>query len=178
MPSRISLVPVGFFGVAAAVLSWQPVNAGVGLANPAAEHCISEGGLFGLVDEDAGKRGVCLLPDGEQVDAWDLYRDAADSSADSAGVQIANPAAAACAGIGGAYQLNSSICRLPDGAEIDAWALLRRAHAASLANPAATACLDAGGAYEIRDSDTGKTGICRLPDGRAIDAWAFFRQTE
>ena len=93
---------------------------------------------------------------------------------------IANPAATYCVASGGTYDLERSLCLLPDGTEIDAWARLRDAHAASasLANPAATYCIEIGGAYEIRDGDGGQVGICRLADGTEADAWILFRDKE
>ena len=154
-----------------------PVQA-AGLSNPAAEHCVTSGGLYGVRETDAGQNGVCVLETGEVVDAWDYFRDHLDDEARAEDTTLANPAAAYCAGRGGTYSLETSLCRLADGSEVDAWALLRDAHRASatLANPAATYCVEAGGAYEIRQTDGGQTGICTLPDGQEIDAWTLFRE--
>ncbi len=46
-----------------------------GLANPASEHCVSQGGEVVIVtDSDGGQQGRCRLPDGTEVDEWELYR--------------------------------------------------------------------------------------------------------
>ena len=161
-----------------AVFWYAPSRAGVTLANPAAEYCIAEGGFFGIREETDGQRGVCILEDGQEVDAWKHFRAHLDSEAAMRKTNIANPAATYCAAIDGTYNLETSTCLLADGSEVDAWALLREAHAAapSLANPAATYCIKIGGAYEIRDGDDGQSGICKLPDGTEIDAWVLFRE--
>lgn len=44
-------------------------DTGTGIANPASEYCESIGGEV-LLDE-----GLCRLPDGTEVDEWELYRD-------------------------------------------------------------------------------------------------------
>ena len=46
----------------------------VGIANPASEYCESVGGEV-LLDE-----GLCRLPDGTEVDEWELYRDRDDQT--------------------------------------------------------------------------------------------------
>ncbi len=108
--------------------------------------------------------------------AVSLFLSAEASMASAAG--LANPAAEHCVAIGGVHDLQTSMCTLPDGSDINAWQLLHQAPTAStsIANPAATYCITVGGAYEIRDGENGKFGICRLPDGTEKEAWAFFRQ--
>lgn len=166
--------------LATAVASFgsAPSHAGVSLTNPAADYCVAEGGFFGVRQENDGQRGVCILRSGEEVDAWAYFRAHLNNEATMSKTNIANPAATYCLAIGGSYNLETSTCLLADGSEVDAWALLRDAHAAapSLANPAATYCVEIGGAYEIRDGDDGQTGICKLPDGVEIDAWVLFRE--
>jgi uncharacterized protein len=44
------------------------------LANPAAVYCVQSGGTYKTVREDAGERGICVLPDGREVDAWQHFR--------------------------------------------------------------------------------------------------------
>ena len=155
-----------------------PVQAAAGLSNPAAEHCVMSGGLYGVREIGAGQYGVCVLETGEVVDAWEYLRDHLNDAAKAEDTGLVNPAAAYCVGRGGTYSIETSQCRLADGSQVDAWALLRDAHRASatLANPAAAYCLEAGGAYNIRQTDSGQTGICSLPDGREIDAWTLFRE--
>ena len=45
-----------------------------GLANPASEYCVEQGGRVEQELTAAGERGVCVLPDGTRVDEWELYR--------------------------------------------------------------------------------------------------------
>ncbi|SEA90849.1 amidohydrolase family protein [Rubrimonas cliftonensis] len=61
----------------AAVLATHaaPLMAQQQLPNPAAQFCIDEGGTYRTVQEAAGERGVCVLPDGREVDAWDYFRE-------------------------------------------------------------------------------------------------------
>lgn len=44
------------------------------IANPAAVFCVESGGRYEMRQEAGGTRGVCILPDGEEVDAWDHFR--------------------------------------------------------------------------------------------------------
>lgn len=46
----------------------------VGLANPASEYCISQGGTLEIVRDAAGDRGMCHLPDGTVIEEWALFR--------------------------------------------------------------------------------------------------------
>jgi putative hemolysin len=45
----------------------------VGMPNPADAYCVSKGGRIEVVDEPAGQRSYCVLPEG-RFDAWALYR--------------------------------------------------------------------------------------------------------
>ena len=150
----------------------------LGLTNPAAEHCVSEGGFYGMRDEDNGKRGLCILANGDEVDAWDFLRAKAEGDRETNQVGLANPAASFCILNQGEYDLKTSICSLPDGKKVNAWEFYREAHAASsrIANPAATYCIEIGGSYEIRDGEGGQFGVCHLPDGTEVDAWALYRE--
>lgn len=44
-----------------------------GLANPASEYCVAQGGTVEIVNEDAGEVGYCNLPDGRRIEEWELY---------------------------------------------------------------------------------------------------------
>lgn len=62
-----------------AAVSLKPSMAtSLGLTNPAAEYCVSEGGFYGMRNDDNGKRGVCILANGDEVDACDFLRDKAE----------------------------------------------------------------------------------------------------
>ena len=45
-----------------------------GLANPASEYCVEQGGEVEIVDEADGQVGYCLLPDGRRIEEWEFYR--------------------------------------------------------------------------------------------------------
>ena len=48
----------------------------VAIANPAAVFCIEQGGTHDIrKDEDGAAYGMCILPDGTEVDAWEYYRE-------------------------------------------------------------------------------------------------------
>jgi putative hemolysin len=42
--------------------------------NPAAAYCEALGYSYEIVEAEDGQRGVCVLPNGERVDAWDFFR--------------------------------------------------------------------------------------------------------
>jgi putative hemolysin len=52
----------------------SPVPAHMYMPDPAAAYCEELGYEYRVVDEPGGQRGVCLLPDGREVDAWDFFR--------------------------------------------------------------------------------------------------------
>jgi putative hemolysin len=49
-------------------------TAPTGLANPASEFCVDQGGTVEIVDEEGGQVGYCNLPDGSRVDEWEYFR--------------------------------------------------------------------------------------------------------
>ncbi|OAT26238.1 hypothetical protein M976_02956 [Buttiauxella ferragutiae ATCC 51602] len=44
------------------------------MPNPASVYCKDKGGELRTVKTDFGERGDCLLPSGERMDQWELYR--------------------------------------------------------------------------------------------------------
>lgn len=47
----------------------------IGMANPASEYCLSQGGRLEIVREASGnERGMCHLPDGTVIEEWALFR--------------------------------------------------------------------------------------------------------
>lgn len=46
----------------------------MGMANPASVYCEEKGGKSIIVKSPQGERGDCLLPGGERIDEWTLYR--------------------------------------------------------------------------------------------------------
>lgn len=63
----------------------QPAPAGsAGIANPASQFCVSQGGTVEIVTDASGDQGFCNLPDGTRVDEWEYFRaNGGDSSSDS-----------------------------------------------------------------------------------------------
>lgn len=51
-----------------------PTDSTAQLANPAATFCIDSGAQYEIRDGDNGQSGVCIFPDGREVDAWDYFR--------------------------------------------------------------------------------------------------------
>lgn len=45
-----------------------------GVANPASEYCIEQGGRVDIVDEAGGQVGYCELPDGRRIEEWEYFR--------------------------------------------------------------------------------------------------------
>ena len=45
------------------------------LANPAATFCLDQDGTYDIRDNADGQVGICVLPDGAEVDAWSYYRE-------------------------------------------------------------------------------------------------------
>ena len=45
-----------------------------GIANPASEYCVAQGGTVEIVDEAGGQVGYCELPDGRRIEEWEYYR--------------------------------------------------------------------------------------------------------
>ena len=46
----------------------------VGMANPASEYCIEQGGKLEIKDEANGQAGYCRLPNGAVVEEWAFFR--------------------------------------------------------------------------------------------------------
>ncbi len=46
-----------------------------GIANPASEHCVEQGGIIEFrEDAQGGQYGVCIFDDGSECGDWALYR--------------------------------------------------------------------------------------------------------
>jgi len=51
-------------------------NEATGLANPASVFCVEQGGRSEIrTAEDGSQSGVCILPDGTEVDEWEYFRE-------------------------------------------------------------------------------------------------------
>ena len=72
------------FAIAAVLgISSAPLSAQQQLPNPAAQFCVDEGGTYRIVQEAAGERGICVLADGREVDAWEYFRERHSSLPDA-----------------------------------------------------------------------------------------------
>jgi uncharacterized protein len=52
----------------------EPTETSPGIANPASEFCVDQGGTVEMVDEAAGQVGYCNLPDGTRIEEWEYFR--------------------------------------------------------------------------------------------------------
>jgi uncharacterized protein len=50
------------------------VTTSAGLANPASEFCVAQGGEVEIVSGADGDVAYCNLPDGTRVEEWDYFR--------------------------------------------------------------------------------------------------------
>jgi len=46
----------------------------VGMANPASVYCGERGGQVEIQKTSAGEVGICVLPSGERIEEWELFR--------------------------------------------------------------------------------------------------------
>jgi len=52
----------------------QPPAAGEGIANPASENCVKQGGSSFIVDGPNGQYGICTFEDNLQCEEWAMMR--------------------------------------------------------------------------------------------------------
>ena len=84
VPRRLGTVSLGAGAIMLALVALAgcskgddqpaPAGSGAGIANPASEYCVAQGGTVEIVTGDAGDQGFCNLPDGTRVDEWEYYR--------------------------------------------------------------------------------------------------------
>lgn len=101
-----------------------------GLANPASENCVAQGGTVSIQERgDGGQYGVCLFEDNLQCEEWAMLR----GDCPVGGIKVTGyvtPAAQYCAITGGTYTVTSEsgaeneqgTCTFKDGSECDVWA--------------------------------------------------------
>lgn len=46
----------------------------IGMANPASQFCIQQGGTLRMVHTPRGEQGLCTLPNGHEIEEWELFR--------------------------------------------------------------------------------------------------------
>ncbi|MCU0507212.1 MAG: DUF333 domain-containing protein [Anaerolineae bacterium] len=95
----------------------------VGIANPASENCVKQGGTLTIAERpDGGQYGICLFEDNRQCEEWALLR----GECPAGGVKVtgyATDAARFCAITGGTYTITANsgqanedgACALPSG---------------------------------------------------------------
>lgn len=44
------------------------------MANPASVYCETKGGKITIKNTEQGQIGICTLPDGTEIEEWELYR--------------------------------------------------------------------------------------------------------
>lgn len=71
--TRPALITLVLFGGLAGCMQTEEAPP-VGLANPASSYCVESGGQSEMRQDSTGTRGVCVLPDGTEVDEWEYYR--------------------------------------------------------------------------------------------------------
>ena len=53
-----------------------------GIANPASDFCVEQGGTVEIVDESGGQVGYCNLPDGTRFEEWEYFRSQSSTTPD------------------------------------------------------------------------------------------------
>ena len=101
-----------------------------GIANPASENCIKQGGTLSIVERgDGGQYGICMFEDNRQCEEWALLR----GDCPVGGLKVTGyftEAARYCAITGGTYAITGEsntdneqgTCTFKNGAVCDVWA--------------------------------------------------------
>ncbi|TCL10023.1 hypothetical protein BXY66_2091 [Shimia isoporae] len=70
-----AFLPVAIIACLAACTT-EDTETTIGMANPASVFCVEQGGSSKIVEaSDGSQSGICVLPDGSEVDEWEYYRD-------------------------------------------------------------------------------------------------------
>lgn len=78
-----SLIAVASLLAACSTPQSSPV---VGMANPASQYCIESGGTLRIENKVDGQIGICVYPDGREVEEWELFRSSKKSAEDKVNV--------------------------------------------------------------------------------------------
>ncbi len=107
----------------------QAAASAPGLANPASENCIAQGGTLSIAEGGSGGQyGICYFEDNRQCEEWALLR----GDCPVGGLKITGyitPAAQYCAITGGTYAITAATgdeneqgtCTFKDGSVCDVW---------------------------------------------------------
>ncbi|MEM7318896.1 MAG: DUF333 domain-containing protein [Pseudomonadota bacterium] len=69
------LLAIPIFGLSTLASAESKPTTKTTLANPAATFCVENDGEYQIrTHSDGSQTGVCILPDGKEVDAWDYIR--------------------------------------------------------------------------------------------------------
>jgi hypothetical protein len=120
-----SFLIVTALSLAALLISCQTASP-TGIANPASENCVQEGGTLEIRTNKNGEYGVCLFEDNRQCEEWALMRgDCPDGGLKITGYE--NDAEIYCAITGGQVEgvgTDTPMCKRVDGTYCNAEANL------------------------------------------------------
>jgi putative hemolysin len=100
-----------------------------GMANPASENCVKQGGTLSIQKRgDGGEYGICLFEDARQCEEWAMMR----GECPVGGIKVTGyltPAAQYCAITGGEYAITGNsgeeneqgTCTFKNGKKCDVW---------------------------------------------------------
>ena len=100
-----------------------------GIANPASENCLEQGGTLSIQERgDGGQYGICMFEDNRQCEEWALLQ----GDCPAGGLKVTGyitPAAQYCVITGGTYTITGEsntdneqgTCTFKDGSQCDAW---------------------------------------------------------
>ena len=52
----------------------EPAAPMIGMVNPASVYCLKLGGKLRMEKTTAGEHGICVLPNGTEIEEWELFR--------------------------------------------------------------------------------------------------------
>ncbi len=115
------------------------------LAVQSAEDCVPKGGFNSKKYSNDAEQTTCIVSGTTAVYSKEQAQKNIEKSGKVRATSIANPAASHCVAVGGEYGLETSICKLPNGAKVNAWILLRQTRNKSITstNPEANNCANA-----------------------------------
>jgi putative hemolysin len=127
---RVLILCLSLFTILGLVAACAPVTGpvGSGIANPASEHCVAQGGALEIRQGEGGEVGYCVFPDGSECEEWALMR---GECAPGQQANMPNPASVNCVAQGGTLEIRQGeggevgYCVFADGSECEEWALMR-----------------------------------------------------
>ncbi len=136
MKQAIFILSIAILFVAATLLTGclpkttsEPTEPSVGIANPASENCVKQGGELSIQKSGSGgEYGICMFEDNRQCEEWAMFR----GDCPVGGIKITGyitPAAVYCAISGGDYEVTGESntdneqgkCTFKNGKSCDVW---------------------------------------------------------